>query len=124
LATNNFCNYCGSIGISNDSHIITYDYDDDFGLFSSPRVWWMFRCFGHEAISVLNGGFRKWLDAGLPVESGETKPIRSKYICQYNIIWQRILRLKSHCQPQCIVRPNLLGGHFNGGIIDVSVFNP
>jgi hypothetical protein len=32
--------------------------------------------------------------------------------------------LKSHCQPQCIVRPNLLGGHFNGGIIDVSVFNP
>jgi hypothetical protein len=32
--------------------------------------------------------------------------------------------LKSHCQPQCIVRPNLLGGHFNGGIIDVSIFNP
>jgi hypothetical protein len=32
--------------------------------------------------------------------------------------------LKSHCPPKCIVRPNLLGGHFNGGIIDVSVFNP
>ena len=32
--------------------------------------------------------------------------------------------LKSPCQPQCIVRPNLLGGHFDGGIIDVSVFNP
>jgi hypothetical protein len=32
--------------------------------------------------------------------------------------------LKSHWQPQCIVRPKLLGGHFNGGIIDVSVFNP
>ena len=32
--------------------------------------------------------------------------------------------LKSHCQPQCTARPNLLGGHFNGGIIDVSVFNP
>jgi hypothetical protein len=29
-----------------------------------------------------------------------------------------------HHQPQCIARPNLLGGHFYGGIIDVSVFNP
>ncbi|CAB3990169.1 3-mercaptopyruvate sulfurtransferase isoform X1 [Paramuricea clavata] len=70
-----FAEYVKHLGISNDSHIITYDFDDDFGLFSSPRVWWMFRCFGHEAISVLNGGFRKWLDAGLPVESGEP-PIR------------------------------------------------
>ena len=72
-----FCNY-SCLGISNDSHIITYDYDDDFGVFSSPRVWWMFRYFGHEAISVLNGGFRTWLNAGLRVESGQQKPARSK----------------------------------------------
>ncbi|CAB4022032.1 3-mercaptopyruvate sulfurtransferase [Paramuricea clavata] len=64
-------------GITNDSHIIAYDNDEDFGVFSSPRVWWMFRCFGHEAISVLNGGFHKWLAAGLPVESGEGKPVET-----------------------------------------------
>jgi hypothetical protein len=66
------------IGISNDSHIITYDFDDNFGLFSSPRVWWMFRYFGHKAVSVLDGGFQTWLNAGLAVESGEPKPLRSK----------------------------------------------
>ena len=38
----------------------------------------MFRCFGHEAISVLNGGFRHWLEEDLPTESGEPKPARSK----------------------------------------------
>ena len=68
------------LGITNDSHIIAYDNDEDFGVFSSPRVWWTFRCFGHDAISVLNGGFHRWLAAGLPVESGEPKPIESKHI--------------------------------------------
>jgi 3-mercaptopyruvate sulfurtransferase SseA len=47
----------------------------------------MFRCFGHEAISVLNGGFHKWLAAGLPVESGEGKPVESKctVVVQYSL---------------------------------------
>ena len=72
-----FAEYASHLGITNESHIIAYDNDEDFGVFSSPRVWWTFRCFGHEAISVLNGGFHKWLAAGLPVESGEPTPIKS-----------------------------------------------
>ncbi|XP_028400757.1 3-mercaptopyruvate sulfurtransferase-like isoform X2 [Dendronephthya gigantea] len=72
-----FTEYVQHLGITNDSHIIAYDNDDDYGVFSSPRVWWTFRCFGHKAISILNGGFHKWLAAGLPVESGEAKPIKS-----------------------------------------------
>ena len=35
-------------------------------------------CFGHETISVLNGGFRQWLKQDLATESGEEKPPRCK----------------------------------------------
>ena len=81
-----------SLGITNDSHVIAYDNQEDFGVFSSPRVWWTFRCFGHEAISVLNGGLRGWLAAGLSVESGEPNPI----ICKLGFIF----RLNSSTRPE------------------------
>ena len=73
-----FAEYVRHLGITNESHVVAYDNNEDFGLFSSPRLWWTFRCFGHNAISVLNGGLSKWLDAGLPVETGEEKPAKSK----------------------------------------------
>merc|ERR1711973_299391 len=33
-------------------------------LFSSPRLWWMFRVFGHDNVSILNGGLTSWLKFG------------------------------------------------------------
>ncbi|KAG7250249.1 hypothetical protein CRUP_021643, partial [Coryphaenoides rupestris] len=40
----------GELGIGNDTHVVVYD-TSGFGSFSSPRVWWMFRLFGHDAVS-------------------------------------------------------------------------
>lgn len=54
----------GALGIGNDDHVVAYDAD---GLFSAPRVWWMFRVFGHDRVSVLAGGFTAWRAAGRPV---------------------------------------------------------
>lgn len=88
-----FAEYVRHLGITNDSHVVAYDNNEDFGLFSCPRLWWTFRCFGHNAISVLNGGLSKWLDAGLPVETGEEKPAKSKttlnegFLLLYEFIW-------------------------------------
>lgn len=31
------------LGVSNDSHVVVYDNNEKFGLFTAPRVWWMFR---------------------------------------------------------------------------------
>ena len=47
----------GELGISNDHHIITYD---TLGIFSSARVYWMFKQYGHRRISILNGGLKYW----------------------------------------------------------------
>ena len=27
---------------------------------SSPRVWWMFKYFGHKKVFILNGGLKAW----------------------------------------------------------------
>lgn len=52
-----FSTAVGAMGISNDQRVVVYDAD---GLFSAPRVWWMFRAFGHGNVAVMSGGFRKW----------------------------------------------------------------
>lgn len=58
-----FERYAQLLGISNDSHIIVCERHD-IGFFYAPRVWWMFRVFGHDCVSILNGGLVKWVAAG------------------------------------------------------------
>ena len=48
----------GKLGAGNDKKIICYD---SLGIFSSARVWWMFKAFGHNNVAVLDGGLKKWL---------------------------------------------------------------
>ncbi len=57
------------LGLRDDDTIVVYDRS---GVnLSAPRVWWMFRVFGHEDVAVLDGGFQQWKREGRPVESGE-----------------------------------------------------
>ncbi|XP_067875622.1 3-mercaptopyruvate sulfurtransferase [Heterodontus francisci] len=63
-----FSRYVGNLGICNNTHVVIYDASD-FGLFCAPRVWWMFRAFGHSLVSVLDGGLVNWCREGLPVTS-------------------------------------------------------
>ncbi|MDO6759324.1 sulfurtransferase [Tamlana sp. 2_MG-2023] len=53
------------LGINNDSAIIVYD---DKGIYSSARVWWLFKAFGYENIAILNGGFPEWKKANYVLE--------------------------------------------------------
>lgn len=52
------------LGLGDGHRVVVYD---GAGLFSAARVWWMFRAMGHEDVSVLDGGFPKWLAEGRPV---------------------------------------------------------
>ncbi|XP_035381391.1 3-mercaptopyruvate sulfurtransferase-like [Electrophorus electricus] len=68
-----FADYVGNLGIANNTHVVIYD-GTDFGSFSAPRVWWMFRFFGHNSVSVLNGGLKNWLRESHPVTDQYFKP--------------------------------------------------
>ncbi|MFY0714288.1 sulfurtransferase [Seonamhaeicola sp. NFXS20] len=54
-----------NLGIHNHSIIVVYD---DKGIYSSARVWWLFKAFGFNNIAVLDGGFPEWLKHNLPTE--------------------------------------------------------
>jgi thiosulfate/3-mercaptopyruvate sulfurtransferase len=55
------------MGIEPTTRVVVYDAQ---GLFSAPRVWWMFRVMGHENVAVLDGGLAKWMAEARPVEAG------------------------------------------------------
>lgn len=49
------------LGINSDSIIVVYD---NLGIYTSPRVWWLFKVMGHHNIAVLNGGLPAWIAQG------------------------------------------------------------
>ncbi|GAA3640267.1 sulfurtransferase [Flavivirga jejuensis] len=55
-----------ALGINKDSLIVVYD---DKGIYSSARVWWLFRSFGYNNIAILNGGFPAWKKANYKTEA-------------------------------------------------------
>lgn len=67
-----FAEYVGARGISEVSTIVIYD---GLGLFSAPRVRWMFRMFGAITVYILEGGLPAWKDAGYAMEKGEEQPL-------------------------------------------------
>ncbi len=56
----------GELGIGTGHRVIAYD--DGEQMFAA-RLWWLLRYLGHDDVSVLDGGFPAWRDAGLPVTS-------------------------------------------------------
>jgi len=58
------------LGIASGVQVVAYDQDN--GMFAS-RLWWLLRWLGHDAVAVLDGGFKKWKAEERPTESGETR---------------------------------------------------
>jgi thiosulfate/3-mercaptopyruvate sulfurtransferase len=56
------------LGVRDGRPVVVYD-DVDGSV--AARAWWNLRYFGHPHVRVLDGGFRAWAAAGLPVETGD-----------------------------------------------------
>jgi thiosulfate/3-mercaptopyruvate sulfurtransferase len=70
-----FARAAEALGIGDDDHVIAYD---TYGLMSAARPWWMFRIFGHDKVSVLDGGLAKWKREGRPLTDAASKPASGK----------------------------------------------
>lgn len=69
------------LGLGDGNRIVVYD---GAGIFSAPRVWWMFRYFGHEDVAVLDGGLPKWIAEGRPVDSHPAMPKERHFTARMN----------------------------------------
>jgi thiosulfate/3-mercaptopyruvate sulfurtransferase len=65
LGPEEFENKAQELGIHKDSILVCYD---DLGIYSAPRVWWMFQLMGFKNIAVLDGGLPEWKASNFPVE--------------------------------------------------------
>jgi len=128
-----FEEHMNRLGISNEDHIVAYDRS---GLFvASARVWWTFRAFGHEKVSVLNGGLGKWIKENQSLESGSpskgSKPTNYKASYRPELVQDFESMLKNLKNKKQILdarppgrfqgitpepRPGLRGGHIPNSI--------
>jgi thiosulfate/3-mercaptopyruvate sulfurtransferase len=53
-------------GVGADTHVVAYDFGDGS---TAARVWWLLRHFGHDRVSLLDGGWARWSAEGRPTES-------------------------------------------------------
>lgn len=76
-----FAEYASSMGITAKDTIVIYDGP---GMFSAPRVWWMFRVMGAKNVFVLDGGFDQWKSDGRPVSYERTQIAPSAFIATFD----------------------------------------
>jgi thiosulfate/3-mercaptopyruvate sulfurtransferase len=53
------------IGVGRETHVVAYD--DGRGT-PAARLWWLLRYYGHEKVSVLDGGWELWRKENRPVD--------------------------------------------------------
>ncbi len=66
-----FAALMGTLGIGDDTHVVVYDHSG--GQFAT-RLWWALTYYGHDRVSVLDGGWKKWTSEGRPVTSEVPAP--------------------------------------------------
>lgn len=93
-----FARDVGALGISSKDTVVVYDSG---GWLAGPRVWWMFRSFGHADVRVLDGGLKTWRAEGRPVESGKVSPKPGHFSATFDPIYVRgkaqlVSNLSSH----------------------------
>jgi thiosulfate/3-mercaptopyruvate sulfurtransferase len=61
-----FARAAGRAGIAADTHVIA---SDGSGGAYAARLWSLLRYFGHERVSLLDGGWQAWQSAGYPIDT-------------------------------------------------------
>src|SRR3954453_4282077 len=63
-------------GIGDRTHVVAVDPSG--GQFAT-RLWWALNYYGHDSVSVLQGGWNRLLDEGRPVAPGPVTPPRAAF---------------------------------------------
>ena len=61
----------GELSIGDSTRVVAYDR---VGMMTVGRAWWMLRYFGHGSVSILDGGFAKWIAEGRSTDAGPPAP--------------------------------------------------
>jgi thiosulfate/3-mercaptopyruvate sulfurtransferase len=67
-----FARAMGERGVGDETHVIAVDH---MGGQFATRLWWALTYYGHDRVSVLDGGWNRWVEEDRPIESSPVAPL-------------------------------------------------
>ena len=80
-----FARAMGTRGVGDETHVVAVDH---LGGQFATRLWWALRAYGHERVSVLNGGWNRWVEEGHPVSSGPVAALPATFTPRLQPGWR------------------------------------
>lgn len=71
-----FAEAMASRGIGDSTRVVAVDH---MGGQFATRLWWALRYYGHDLVSVLDGGWNRWVEEERPIESGQSSTPRAEF---------------------------------------------
>ncbi|MBC7154121.1 MAG: sulfurtransferase [Rhodobacteraceae bacterium] len=74
----------GALGVTNDTQVVIVAEganSTEFG--KATRVYWTFRVLGHDAVTILDGGYRAWLADGQATAPMATAPVPATFTADF-----------------------------------------
>ncbi|MGV8947333.1 MAG: sulfurtransferase [Lutibacter sp.] len=109
-----FTKECQQLGINKESLIVVYD---NLGVYTSPRVWWMFRAMSHSKVVVLDGGLSAWKKENFPTEpAGKKEFFSGNFIAKYqpNLVIDHSVVLENIKSKKMLIIDARSEGRFKG----------
>lgn len=63
-------------GIGDETHVVAVDH---MGGQYATRLWWALTYYGHDRVSVLQGGWNRWMEEGRPTTAEAPTPPRATF---------------------------------------------
>lgn len=98
-AADTFATRLGALGVGSEHAIVVYDTSGQN--FSAPRLWWMLRVCGHQAVAVLDGGMKKWLADRRQTETVVPTPLPATFEAHIDV---------ERMRDMAFMRDNILSG--------------
>jgi thiosulfate/3-mercaptopyruvate sulfurtransferase len=80
-----FARAMGERGIGDATRVVAVDH---MGGQFATRLWWALTYYGHDAVSVLDGGWNRWVEEGRPVEAGPVTVAPASFTAQARPEWR------------------------------------
>ena len=71
-----FAEAMASRGVGDSTHVVAVDH---MGGQFATRLWWALTYYGHGRVSVLDGGWNRWVEEDRPIEAVEVVPPRAEF---------------------------------------------
>jgi thiosulfate/3-mercaptopyruvate sulfurtransferase len=81
-----FAGIMGDLGIGDETHVVVYDHTG--GQFAT-RLWWALTYYGHDRVSVLDGGWNKWTNEKHPTTAEIATPEPETFIPRPRTEWRK-----------------------------------